>query len=146
MSAASPRSALTDSARYEIFSAIDEILDGHAGRVARMLSGLRAEGVEPPLLLWSLARECRALAMMADELAAGEQLGTVMSRYRVWPKRQSCVKRALQRHHTASWDGLLRHAARIDRQIKGLAPGNVWDELLQLAQNMASTDSVQLVQ
>ncbi|MBS1137144.1 MAG: polymerase subunit delta, partial [Proteobacteria bacterium] len=27
----------------------------------------------------------------------------------------------------------LLHAARIDRMIKGLVPGDVWDEFLQLA-------------
>jgi DNA polymerase-3 subunit delta len=32
---------------------------------------------------------------------------------------------------------MLQHAAKIDRIIKGLAAGNVWDELLQLASGMA---------
>ena len=32
----------------------------------------------------------------------------------------------------------LRHAASIDRMIKGLAKGDVWDELLQLALRFAA--------
>jgi DNA polymerase-3 subunit delta len=30
------------------------------------------------------------------------------------------------------------HAARIDRMIKGLAAGDVWDEFLQLALRLAA--------
>ena len=136
--------SVADNARYDIFSAVDEILAGQVGRVEKMINGLKAEGVEPPLLLWTLARECRALAMMADDLAGGEQPGAVLSRYHVWSKRQACVKRALKRHNVASWARMLRHAARIDRQIKGMAPGNVWDELLQLSQDMAGSGRRQL--
>jgi hypothetical protein len=32
---------------------------------------------------------------------------------------------------------MLQHANRIDRVIKGLSAGNVWDELLQLALGIA---------
>jgi DNA polymerase-3 subunit delta len=32
---------------------------------------------------------------------------------------------------------VLMHAARIDRMIKGLAKGDVWDELLQLGLRFA---------
>ena len=38
----------------------------------------------------------------------------------------------------AQVDEALRHAAAIDRMIKGLAKGDVWDELLQLALRFAT--------
>jgi len=56
---------------------------------------------------------------------------------RVWGKRKGPVKAALQRHNRARWQQMLRRAARLDRVIKGAAPGNAWDELLQLTLLMA---------
>lgn len=136
--------SVSDNARYDIFGLVDETLTGNFNRISRMIRSLRAEGVEPTLVLWSLARECRALAAMADELARGDRPANVFSRHQVWPKRQGSVKLALKRHHVAGWSRLIRRAAQIDRQIKGMAPGNVWDELLQLALDMAGISSKQM--
>jgi DNA polymerase-3 subunit delta len=42
------------------------------------------------------------------------------------------VERNVGRFNTTQIEAALVHAARIDRTIKGLARGDVWDELLQL--------------
>ena len=128
---------VADSARYDIFELVDTALPGNAVRTSRVIEGLRAEGVEPILVLWSLMREIRTLAQMAEELGQGGSIEGLMGQYRVWEKRKAPVRAGLKRHTLKRWLQLLRRAGRIDRMIKGIEPGNPWDELLQLTLLMA---------
>ncbi len=129
-----------DSSRYDIFGLVDAALLGQAGRSQRMLAGLRAEGVEPVLVLWALAREIRTLAAMAAELAGGGQIGRVLAKHRVWDKRKAAVGGALKRLSRPELLDLLAQCARIDRVVKGRAAGRPWDELLQLTLRLAGAD------
>jgi DNA polymerase-3 subunit delta len=133
---------VADSARYDIFELVDTALLGDAVRTARVIEGLRAEGVEPILVLWALMREIRSLAQMAEALAQGENLERILGNFRVWEKRKAAVRAGLKRHNLKRWQILLRRAGRIDRMIKGIEPGNPWDELLQLALLMAGVRTV----
>jgi DNA polymerase-3 subunit delta len=51
---------------------------------------------------------------------------------RVWGAKQKQVERAVRRFTPTFAERALRQAALIDRLIKGLRQGDVWDELLQL--------------
>ena len=128
---------MADSARYDIFELVDTALLGDAPRTTRVIEGLRAEGVEPILVLWALLREVRSLSQMAGDVEQGSSTEAVLGQYRVWDKRKAAVRAGLQRHPLKRWLLLLRRAGRIDRMIKGIEPGNPWDELLQLALLMA---------
>lgn len=133
---------VADSARYDIFELVDTALLGDAPRTTRVIEGLHAEGVEPILVLWALMREIRTLAQMAEELAQGRSIEAVLGQFRVWEKRKGPVRAGLKRHTLKRWLQLLRRAGRIDRMIKGIEPGNPWDELLQLALLMAGMRTV----
>lgn len=137
LDAAAVTAAVVDSARFDVYGLVDAALAGEADRSLRMLSGLRGEGVEPVLVVWALARELRGLAGMAWEMARGESAGAVMARHRVWAKRQPVVGKALTRLKTEAWQALLADCARLDRVVKGLAPGNPWDELVHLCLRLA---------
>ncbi|MCF6278300.1 MAG: DNA polymerase III subunit delta [Anaerolineales bacterium] len=128
--------AVANSARFDIFGLVDAALAGNGERVARMMSGLRGEGVEPILVLWALAREIRALASMSFEVSRGISPDQVMRNQRVWEKRKPLIQKGLRRSPRQWWFFLYR-AGQIDRMIKGQATGNVWDELLQLGLMMA---------
>ena len=135
LSVAQVEAAVADSARFDVFGLVDAALEGDAPRLTRMLDGLRGEGVEPILVLWALTRELRSLADMALQIESGKGIDGVLGR--VWGKRKGPVKLGLQRHNRVRWQQMLRRAARLDRVIKGAAPGNAWDELLQLGLLMA---------
>ncbi len=123
--------AVADSARFDVFGLIDAALNGEAAHAQRMLEGLRGEGVEPPVILWALARETRLLATIAQQYAQGMPLEKAFSSARppVWDKRRPLVSKALQRHPAKRWAQLLLDAQRIDAQIKGQAPGDPWSAL-----------------
>ncbi|MFJ3449503.1 DNA polymerase III subunit delta [Pseudomonas sichuanensis] len=133
------QAAVADSARFDVFGLVDAILNGEAAHALRMLEGLRGEGVEPPVILWALARELRLLAGLAQQFSQGVPLDKAFSQARppVWDKRRPLVSKALQRLSAQRWAMLLQDAQRIDAQIKGQAQGSPWTSLARLALLMA---------
>lgn len=124
--------AVTDNARFDIFTLVECALSGNSKRSLRILATLKAEDIEPILILWALTREIRTMSALATQMKKGVQLGALFSQYRIWEKRQPSVRRFLQSHSQQScWD-LLLDSAQIDRIIKGARKGNVWDALAQL--------------
>jgi DNA polymerase-3 subunit delta len=131
-------SAVRNVARYDAFKLNEAMLAGDTARLARMLDGLKSEGEAPPKILWVLAEEIRAVAKVQAGLALGENLQQLYRNNRVWgDARQRLVHEAARRIKPAALGQALRHAARIDRTAKGLARGDVWDELLQLCLRFA---------
>lgn len=135
---------VTDSARYDIFGLVDKALAGDVVQVQRTLSGLRAEGVEPVLILWALSREIRLLATMARKIAKGSTRAEVFASHRIWDKRKPLIENAMSRIRGRQWWSLLQQCAWLDRVIKGRAAGNKWDELLQLTLQLAGLDRVRI--
>ncbi len=133
------QASVADSARFDLFGLLDILLAGDATQSLRMLSGLRAEGIEPPVILWGMAREIRQLAGLAWQYEQGTPLERALSQVKppIFGKRQTLVARAVPRLSAQRWNALLRVALRIDDQITGQAPGDPWFGLTQLALQIA---------
>lgn len=130
--------AVLNVARYDIDTLRQAVLEGDPARCARLLEGLRGEGAAPPLVLWALANETRSLATLRAGQDEGQPLTALFKAERVFDeRRKQAISRALPRLSSALLRAALMHAARIDRMIKGLVPGDVWDEFLQLALRLA---------
>lgn len=124
---------VADSARWSIFDLCDALLDGASARVTRIIGGLRAEGTQPPVIVWALHRELAQLATVAGRRAAGQGLGAALKAAGVWDRRQPRVRGALDRFDAAGWQRLLASCARLDRLAKGAERGSFWDELVELS-------------
>lgn len=131
------REAVMDVSRYDVFNLSDAMLAGDACRLARILDGLKGEGVAPTLALWAMTQEIRTLARLKLGQRRGAALPQMLRELRVWESRQGLVQRALARLNEARLVAGLKQAAALDRMIKGLSRGDVWDELLQLGLGMA---------
>jgi DNA polymerase-3 subunit delta len=126
------KDAVMDVARYDVFKLADAMLSGNTARYARILDGLRAEGTAAVLILWALTEEVRTLVKLLSGMQRGGNLSSLMKEARVWGNRQESVQQAVRRIRLPQAETALRHAARLDKIIKGLRSGDVWDELLQL--------------
>ncbi len=133
---------VTDSARYDVFGLVDAALAGEAVHAQRMLCGLRAEGIEPVLVLWALSREIRSLTAMARQLQSGSSLSQALASQRVWDKRKPQISAALKRIRGRQWWQLLQTCSHIDRVVKGRAAGGAWDELLQLTLRLSGVQAL----
>ncbi len=122
--------AVGDCARYNIYDWVEAALLGQPERTARILSGLRGEGVEPALVNWALHREIRTLAALAFARDRRQGLEAVFAAHKVWEKRKPTLLQASQRLDLAGCRRLLRDCARADRLIKGIEPGSPWEALL----------------
>jgi DNA polymerase-3 subunit delta len=127
------RDAVLDVARYDVFNLGEAMLEGDVPRLARMVDGLKGEGVAPPLVLWAIAEEIRAIARVLDGMAAGRTPPQLWREVKVWgSSHQSLMHQNCRRFTKEQVEAALAHAARTDRMVKGLIRGDVWDELLQL--------------
>ena len=118
----------------------EAILEGDILHLARMLDGLRGEGVAPPLVLWAIAEEIRTIGRVLDGIQAGRTPPQLWREARVWGNsHQQLMQQHGRRFTREQVEAALRHAARADRMAKGLIRGDVWDELLQLALRFASS-------
>ena len=128
--------AVSDNARYNLFDMADNALKGNASVSLRMLYGLRAEGTEPPVVLWALVREIRTLYEAQLDCDSGQSTQQALSSRRVWQNRMPLMQAALARHNTHSLSLLLEQAARADGSIKGFADGKPWDNLSRLVMTL----------
>jgi len=128
---------VADSARYDVFKLLDAAMLGDAVKCARMINGLKAEGIEIMFIIAMLARELRNLEKMATGLAAGQPRASVFKQGRVWKNREKPVTRCLERHRPEGLRAMTSSIGQIDRMVKGLGPGDPWlllqEILLQLS-------------
>ena len=128
--------AVSDNARYNLFDMADNALKGDATASLRMLHGLRAEGTEPAIALWALAREIRTLYEVQLDCDGGQGVQQALSTRRVWNNRMPLMQAALSRHSGDSLSRLLEQALTVDGSIKGYAGGKPWDNLEDLVTSL----------
>jgi DNA polymerase-3 subunit delta len=126
------RDAVADVARYDAYSASEALLAGDTARYARAIAGLHAEGEAATLVLWALTEDLKALARIQDGVAAGRQIEQLFRENRVWGSRQAAFRSAITRLARRALEEAVIGAAAIDRAIKGVGPGDPWDEFLKL--------------
>ena len=132
------QASIADSARYDVFGLVDAALEGDTERSLRMLSGLRGEGVEIPIILWAVARDIRQLSNLAQQLSQGTSMDRALSR--VWPAaRKPLFTKALKRLSGAQWQLLLKDAQLIDEQSKGQTIGDAWVGMASLILRMSGS-------
>ena len=117
---------VANSARFDIFTLADQMLSGQTTACLRALAGLRGEGEEPPVILWALTKELRALYKCAELIEQGQPIDRAIDSAGVWDKRKPLIRAALQRVSLKRAANLLRLAQKIDASIKGAAQDNPW--------------------
>ena len=129
---------VADSSRFDVFKLMDSVLEAKVTRIFRILSGLQAEGVAAPVVLWALTREARVLIKIKLALAKGQNKASVFNNNQIWDKRQQSVSDALDRLGENDLNNILALSAKADRQIKGQQQGEPWETLLAVCLMFAS--------
>ncbi len=135
------REAISDSARYDVFDLVDAVVSGNASLTVRVLQGLQAEGIEPPVVLWALARELRLLSQLARLLGQNMKLDAALEQVAklqklpLFPlkKRKNQLRDAIYRHSEHSLRELISKAASLDNVLKGAETGDPWSLLLGIS-------------
>ena len=131
---AAVQASIGDSARFDVFQLGEAALGGDVPRALRILAGLRSEGVEAPLALWSISREIRNVwgtTAAGPRARLAEAFGR--ARERQAPRGQTSLRAA---------GGAI---SRADRMIKGQHPGDAWDEMALMIVEFAGRRSLPLI-
>jgi DNA polymerase-3 subunit delta len=115
---AAAQAGIGDSARYDVFQLGEAALGADVPRALRILAGLRSEGVEPTLALWSLSREIHNVWATTQSDGA-----------RGWQKPSAALENAKRRAGKLPYARLAVRTSRADRMIKGQQRGDAWDEM-----------------
>lgn len=133
------KDAVMDVARYDISKLSEAMLLGNAERYARILEGLRAEGTATVLVLWAVSEDIRKLGKVVQAMQRGSNASNAMREARIWGANLHLIEQAARRFKLGQIERAMQQAARLDKTIKGLRSGDVWDELLQLGLRFART-------
>ena len=133
------KDSVMDVARYDVSKLSEAMLNGNAARYMHILDGLRAEGTATVLVLWALSEDIRTLCKVLQAVQRGTDLGNAMRDMRVRKDKQRLVENAARRFKFPHLERAIQQAARLDKTIKGLRLGDVWDELLQLGLRFAKS-------
>jgi DNA polymerase-3 subunit delta len=123
------------SDRFTLLQLGEAALAGEPERALRVLEGLRGEGEEPTLVLWTLAEEVRAVLQFNPN---GDR-GGPMRTWRGGPRRQRALAQAARRlgRERARLYQMLQFAGQTDLIVKGVRPGDTWGAFAQLTAALA---------
>lgn len=133
---ATAQASLADSARFDVFQLGEAALGGDVPRALRILAGLRSEGVEATLALWSISREVRNAWGTTDQGSRGA---------RSWVRPSAALENARRRAARLPFARLAARIARADRMIKGQHPGDAWDEMALIVVEFAGRRTLPIV-
>ena len=128
---------VSNSSRYTVFNLTDRCLAGDVTAALRTFNGLKAEGMEATLMLWSLTRELRVLHRIHSAQEQGLSQFQAMQNDRIFQNRQGLVQNALQRLGPRKIERMLVKARLIDQSIKGQAQESPWMLLEQMTLGFA---------
>ncbi|KPQ21498.1 DNA polymerase III subunit delta [Halomonas sp. HL-93] len=139
LNAESIAQGVEDSTRFDVFTLADACLKGEPSRVSRIITGLRGEGVEAPIVLWALTRELRTLLSLHQHLDQGQSFEHACKAQKpmIFDKRRPGYQKAIQRLPMKRLHKLLLMAQRLDLAVKGASPVPLWPGLHDLAMTMA---------
>jgi len=128
---AAVQASIGDSARFDVFQLGEAALGADVPRALRILAGLRSEGVEPTLALWSIAREIKNVW---GTMQQGPSRG--------WQKPSAALENAKRRAGKLPYARLAARTSRADRMIKGQQRGDAWDEMALMIVEFAGRKSL----
>ena len=123
---------VADSSRFDVFKLTDCMLAGRLGRANKVLNGLKAEGIAPPVIVWALSREIRLLINIKIAINQGQNKEMVLKNNRLWDKRKQLVSNAVSRMDIQVLQQALLLCSKADRQIKGQEQGDYWELVLSV--------------
>ncbi|QHG92624.1 DNA polymerase III subunit delta [Coxiella endosymbiont of Amblyomma sculptum] len=129
-----------DNAYFTIFDLAEAVLLGDKTRVIRILSVLQFVDKESSsLVLWVLTRELRNIYTSLQKSVDGKSFEQLLA-FRWKGPYKKLIKIALARLDSQIVSELLRFSKRVDWIIKGVIPGNAWQELETLSLSIAGAE------
>lgn len=134
--------AVQDSARFNGFELVTELLSGRAAHASKMIGILRQEGENPLGLLSVLTRDLNLILELRHTVQPGDNPSGFLKKKGVFqPRRASAIRQAASRLGTAQLHQALALCSQTDRSAKGFDDLTPWHHLRDMATLLASKGS-----
>ena len=133
---------IVNSARYDIYTLIDQALIGNAAAAMSHLQGLREEGTEATWVLWALSKEVRQLVKIQHAISQGQSLNAAIQTAGVWQKKQPLVHKAARRTDLKTATELLKICQLTDQAIKSNRHGDPWLKMHSLVMSLSGQPAI----
>lgn len=131
--------AVLDSARFNVFELVAEVLQGRAVHAQKILATLEQEGENPLGVLAILSRELQTLMALQHEMQHGHPTRQFFNNRRIrQPQRIRQLEQAARRLSNARLNEAMSHCARVDQAGKGRDTGLPWMALSALVGHLTA--------
>ncbi|KPQ28193.1 MAG: DNA polymerase III, delta subunit [Marinobacter excellens HL-55] len=126
--------AVQDSARFNGFELVTELLSGKAAHASKIIGVLQQEGENPLGLLSVLVRDLHLIIELKSALPPGENPAGFLKKRGVFqPRRASAVKQAARRLNLPQLHQAINLCSTTDRAAKGFDDVSPWHHLRELS-------------
>ena len=131
--------SVADNARFEAFGLMDTVFSGQTTKIPRMISRLKAEGLDVLAVFSAVSWTLHRAVDMAIKIDQGARIEQVLASQKppIWEKHRSIMYQALLRHDRQQWQGFLQQMSQIERAAKGSLRACPWSLLEQLCMHVA---------
>lgn len=130
--------AVQDSARFNVFELVTELLTGHAANAQRIIGFIQQEGENPLGLLSILSRDLNVLLELQQALARRETAGAFLKQRGIrQPQRAKALEQAARRLPKRKIYDALTLCSEVDRAAKGFGDLPPWHYLRDMSTLLA---------
>ncbi len=140
------KESLSRHNHFTVFHWSDALLAGKAKRAVRVLSELKAEGVEPVILLRTIQKELTLLLLMSQQTAQGMPIAAIFDQHRIWASKRSQYTAAINRLPKTELTKLIAKLSAIEVATKTDYESNNWLALQQFSVAMCLPGQLPLMQ
>jgi DNA polymerase-3 subunit delta len=117
--------SISNASKFGIFDLSNSLLTGNKQRTVRIIETLKAEGTQPPLILWALSKEINNLYKVIEDGSSKN----------IWGPRYylDLLSDKANKMPRAKITKSLKDIAEIDAAIKGLSDKSPWQSIRDLA-------------
>nr|WP_320166739.1 DNA polymerase III subunit delta [uncultured Methylophaga sp.] len=134
--------SVADNAKFEAFGLMDAVFAGQHARIPRILSRLRAEGIDILAVFSAVSWSLQRVVDMSAQWASGESLERVFASQKppVWDKNKAVMRQAIERYSHTRWQSFLQQMSDIDQAAKGMTKHCPWRLLETLCLGASGID------
>ena len=102
--------SVADNAKFEAFGLMDAVFAGQHARIPRILSRLRAEGIDILAVFSAVSWSLQRVVDMSAQWASGETLERVFASQKppVWDNNKAVMRQAIARYSHTLWQSFLQ--------------------------------------
>ncbi|WP_273402406.1 DNA polymerase III subunit delta [Actinobacillus porcinus] len=136
------KSVVEQASVFTPFQWIDALLEGKEGRARRILESLKAEEMQPVILLRTLQRELMTLLELSkpqqrltgiDQPLPTHQLKEGFDRLKIWQNRRHVYSALFQRFTYRKLYKIIQQLAELERLAKLEFSNDIWDKLADIS-------------